>query len=252
MIVRSVESGWEVIFQRSHGLLAGQLAEYLRAEFKPPLWIETLEATLSHDDLKEAFDARHYVTDLGAPKDFALVDFSSQKRADEAKRRVTEATRKHQWVGLLQSLHVEQLYAKADDLHPDLTAFVKSERERRKRVIDDHQWSEATVREGYGVLRWADRCSLLLCRDNLPAMGRQIEINDGLGRSTFARQDGESVTVQPWPFDRDAFEVGVEVRTLSQLEFGDDRELIHQLDAAKPAWRTWRFEQRDDRADETS
>lgn len=61
MIVTSVESGWEVVFQRSHGLLAGQLATSFRLEFRPQLWTQTLEAILSHDDNKQPFNARHYV-----------------------------------------------------------------------------------------------------------------------------------------------------------------------------------------------
>ena len=101
MIVTNVETGWEIVFQQSHGLLAAKLALELKHELRPMYWVETLGAILTHDDYKQPFIGQHYVTDVGAPRDFTLVEMSDADRLEETERRIREATRKHRWLGLL-------------------------------------------------------------------------------------------------------------------------------------------------------
>lgn len=243
MIVTSVESGWEVVFQRSHGLLAGQIAERFRSEFKPELWVETLDAILSHDDHKQAFDGRHYVTDLGAPKDFTLVAFDAEERIEEAKRRLRESTRNHRWIGLLISRHVHQLYATADGVQAEMIELLDEQTAWRRKTLREVGRKKTELEDAYQLLRWCDRCSLILARGNVPAMERSIEITHGLGGQRYElmqRQDG-SIAVEPWPFEPDEFEVGVEVKCLNQLAFDDDNDLVTHLDEAKIDHRSWRL-----------
>ncbi|MEM8865691.1 MAG: DUF3891 family protein, partial [Planctomycetota bacterium] len=159
MIVTSVESGWEVVFQRSHGLLAGQIAERFRDDLKPDLWVETLDTICSHDDNKEAFDAKHYITDLGAPKDFTLVSFSDRKRVEEARRRITDCHRTHRWCGLLMSRHVEHLYGGEEEVSDEMRELLDSEQDRRKSVLRSLKRKIADLESAYKVLQWCDRCS---------------------------------------------------------------------------------------------
>jgi hypothetical protein len=109
MIVRNVESGWEIVFQSAHALLAGQLASHLRQSAKIRYWPETLAAILDHDDHKEAFGNNVYLTELGAPKDFTQFRFTARERCEEVRRRIDSGYRKHRWVGLLAARHAQEL-----------------------------------------------------------------------------------------------------------------------------------------------
>ncbi|MEQ8847874.1 DUF3891 family protein [Botrimarina sp.] len=243
MIVTSVEQGWEVVFQKSHGLLAGRIAAEFRDEFRPLLWVETLEAILSHDDYKEDFDGKHYVTELGAPKDFTLVSMGARDRLAEAQRRLRESYRKHRWVGLLISRHQEHLYGDNDDVSHGMRSLLDDERDRRRRVLRKMGLKKADLEHAYQLLRWCDRCSLILTRGDVPAMGRQIEVTHGLRGERYLmwRRDDDALAVEPWPFANQQFDVAVEVRQATRLSFDDDRDLIDHLEASEVENRVWRF-----------
>ncbi|MEO0531857.1 MAG: DUF3891 family protein, partial [Planctomycetota bacterium] len=221
MIVTSVELGWEVVFQKSHGLLAGQLAARFQDSFRPHLWTETLEAILSHDDNKQPFENRHYVTDLGAPRDFTLVAMSSPDRVIEARRRITENHRKHRWCGLLMSRHVEHLYEGEEEVTDEMRELLDDERDRRRKVLRQMSLKKQQLEDAYQLLRWCDRCSLILARNRIPGMGRRIEVTHGLHKQLYElwQNDDDTITVEPWPFDREGFEVEVEVRLATRLAF---------------------------------
>jgi hypothetical protein len=226
MIVRHTVDGWEVIYQGAHALLAGQIAQKLSPDVTPRFWTETLAAIIDHDDLKEDFGNNVYLTDLGAPKDFALFKFTATERYTESKRRIANANRKHRWIGLLAARHVEQLYA-TERVSRKLAALIDSERARRPSALRELNLQEDHLEAAYRIMQWCDRASLILCRSELPAMMRRIEVAalaPGT-RSEMWQAEDESVKVSPWPFAAPAFEVSVEVRTLAQMVFKSDREL---------------------------
>ncbi|QDU89557.1 hypothetical protein Pla175_29490 [Pirellulimonas nuda] len=243
MIVTSVESGWEVVFQRSHGLLAGQLATNFRLDFRPHFWTQTLETILSHDDNKQPFDARHYVTDLGAPRDFTLVSMASPDRVAEAERRIIDNHRKHRWCGLLMSMHVQHLYGAAEGISAEMKALLKAEAARRRRVLRQLNRKAQQLEDAYQLLRWCDRCSLILARNRIPDMGRRIEVTHDLGRQRYDlwRREDDTVCVEPWPFAPDAFDVELELRRATTLAFKNDADLLQHLDGAEIEARTWTF-----------
>ncbi len=243
MIVTSIETGWEVVFQRSHGLLAGQIAGRFRPEFQPDLWIETLEAILSHDDNKQPFTGRHYVTDLGAPRDFTLVEMSSPDRVAEARRRITENHRKHRWCGLLMSRHVEFLYSGEEGVTDEMRDLLADESDRRRKVLRQMGVKKQDFEDAYQLLRWCDRCSLILARNRIPGMGRRIEVTHGLHGELYElwRRDDESIAVEPWPFQDDEFVVEIELRQATRLAFEDDADLIDHLEQADIEKREWLF-----------
>ncbi|HUQ71845.1 MAG TPA: DUF3891 family protein, partial [Planctomycetaceae bacterium] len=49
------------------------------------------------------------------------------------------------------------------------------------------------------------------------------------------------VSVEPWPFVTESFDVSVEVRTIHQLSFTTDRELESCLRVCPVEQRTWNF-----------
>jgi len=93
------------------------------------------------------------------------------------------------------------------------------------------------VRQAYDLLHWCDRLSLILCRNELPEMGRAVEIYpDPLGTGHRAphlvRQPagpGTAVVITPWPFTAKELIITVESQELHQLQFHDDAELSAAL-----------------------
>ncbi len=244
MIVKNVKTGWEIIMQRSHGLLAGQIAHALSDLNGIKYRLETLLAIIEHDDYKEDFGGNRYLTDAGAPKDFTLFDMHDKSRYVEAVRRVENQTLRHRWIGLLQSRHVHELYD-GEKVSKELKAFLKSEKKRRKEVLKELDTSLEELENAYQCLGWADRCSLILCRDQIPAMGRHLEIitvRDGT-RYEIAQRDDETLDVSPWPFQTQRFEVCLESHLLTQLSFKSDEALYQSLRQSQTKTQTWTFKQ---------
>lgn len=242
MIVRSVESGWEIVFQSAHALLAGQLATHLRQFAKVRYWSETLAAIVDHDDHKEAFGKNAYLTELGAPKDFAQFRFTARERFAEVVRRVDSGYRKHRWIGLLAARHAQELYGR-EHVSKKLTALLEAERRKHVSVLAELRTTDAVLEAAYAVLQWCDRISLILCQNALPTMHRRIEIaalGDGKRYELWQKED-DTLSVKPWPFSSDCFDVHVEVRTVHQLSFASDRELERCLWESPVEDRAWSF-----------
>ncbi|QNN44838.1 DUF3891 family protein [Pedobacter roseus] len=55
MIVNYCNSGWEIITQRGHGLLAIQICARWKISGQPYRWVETLIATTGHDEVFNEF-----------------------------------------------------------------------------------------------------------------------------------------------------------------------------------------------------
>lgn len=244
MIVTNTETGWEIIFQPSHGLLAGQIADQLNEGFQTRFWFAARAAIAQHDDEQPDFSAnnRIHLTKLGAPKDFTLVVMTAEERFRKNQRVIEQSYRKSRWMGLLESMHMEFLY-KDEKVSKDLADLLKQERSHRRKVMRQLGIDKTDLKHAYQTLRWCDRCSLILCQNRLPAMQRRLEIittSDQIRYEVWQRED-QSVSVDPWPFGVEAFEVGVEVYTVEQLSFNDDRELGEKLSKTKPEYRAWQF-----------
>ena len=245
MIVRNVESGWEIVYQSAHALLAGQLACSLKAVEKVGYRAETLAAIMDHDDHKEAFGKNVYLTELGAPKDFTQFQFTARERFEEVQRRIESGYRKHRWIGLLATRHAEELYGN-EKISIRLKNLLSAERKRRRQMLSELNSSDAALELAYSIHQWCDRASLILCQKALPAMHRRIEIAslaDAKRYEIWRKKEGE-VTVIPWPFKTNRLSVYVEVRSVHQMTFKTDRELERCLKSCEVEERHWTFSKR--------
>lgn len=241
MIVVSVASGWEIVYQSAHALLAGNIATQLSELPKALYWPETLAAIVDHDDHKESFGKNTYLTDLGAPKDFTQFTFTARERFEEVKRRIESGFRKHRWIGLLAARHAEELY-REDRVSKRLSQLLTEQQRFRKQLLKDLKTTNEALEVAYAVVQWCDRMSLILCQNALPAMHRRIEVAP-LQRRRFEAWSPEErkVSVDPWPFRTERFEVHVEVRTIHALSFTTDRELERSLNQSAVEARHWEF-----------
>jgi hypothetical protein len=75
MIVNYSPTGWEIITQRSHGLLAAQICAQWRSDDQPERWVETLIATAEHDDVYNEFENENLLNENGGPVHFEATGF---------------------------------------------------------------------------------------------------------------------------------------------------------------------------------
>ena len=235
MIVNSTPAGWQIIYQQAHALLAMQLAWHWPPTLLPPdQWVGLLAAVAQHDDEQEAWRGRggHYgLTAAGAPANFTQKEFSMEQAAG-----VLAAARfQGRWRSLLTSLHLSCLYEGLRGQAKDIDGFLDDLKARQQRWRRALKLTKAEAQQAYDLLHWCDRLSLILCRHEIPEMGRGLEIHHGPdGRPYHLRQPRPQgpVLIEPWPFQAPEIEVSVEASTLTQLQFSDDAELAAALRAA--------------------
>lgn len=236
MIVRNIDVGWNIVFHAAHGLLAARIAESLAVDDDFPFWFATKQAISTHDDQKVGFNwnSRNYVTEAGAPKDFTLMAMDDVTRVKEASACIRRAATKDRWMGLLVSLHNDVLYGDEDTCQ-DMRSMLTEQALWREKTLAELKTTRDHLQLAYDWLQWCDRCSLLLCGSDVPAMQRRIEIVSHSNGQTFYiwRDSNDCLRLEPWPFRTDLLVVCWEQRTLRQLSFRDDTALQTALDNAE-------------------
>lgn len=238
MIVHSTPTGWEIIHQQAHGLLAMQAALQWQASKRPVHWIETLTALFEHDDGQDPYLDRNHLSEAGSPLQF------EKYSVDQCKRMIDIALRKSRWNALMVSHHATFLYEKMRGQDKELDAFLDQQKHNQKKWRKDYKVTQKEVDYAYALLQWCDALSLILCQQKLPPEGRRLEISpDPQGTHQFIHQrpaDG-SLCVEPWPFDAAEFSIHVEVAIINQLQFKDDNELYNAINDAPLTVREWTF-----------
>lgn len=236
MIVNPIPTGWQIIYQQAHALLAAQLAWHWPPFLAADRWVGLLAATAQHDDEQDAWHGRgghHGLTPAGAPANFTQVPFS----IEQATKVLHAARFQGRWRSLLTSLHLSTLYEPLRGSNDETTAFLDELRQRQERWLRELNLTKAQAHQAYDLLHWCDRLSLILCRNEVPEMGRALEIYpDPLGNghrvAHMVRQPdgpGTPILVSPWPFASKELIVTVEAKMLHQLQFRDDAELAIAL-----------------------
>jgi hypothetical protein len=239
MIVKSIPAGWEVIYQRAHGLLAAELAFHWKISNRPPHFMKTLLAIAEHDDGVPESQLPQNLTPAGAPRDFRdMVSGAKQYR------NVMEiSASKSRWNALMTSLHMSFLYESVTSEDKDIREFMEEQHHFQKRIIKELNTNRKEAEKAYQFVEWCDALSLLLCMDQIPPQQRKIEISsEPSGKMSQLWQDeDECLRIEPWPFESDSFKVEIEYRELHQLQFKNVSELHEGLRKAAVGVRTWTF-----------
>lgn len=239
MICNQSETGWEIIFQRAHALLAAKLVTYWRDEQHPLRWTETLNAIAQHDNGWQEWEAGERLTEAGTPRDFRQMPL--ELVLTQAERVVTRAWHQSMWIGLLVSRHLAHLYTSRRDELPALDAFLEEQEGLRARWREAMGIDQEKVDRAYSLLWWGDTLSLILCLQRLPFGERALEIAtgpDGTCYDVVQREDG-TVVVRPWPYERERFHVAIDVHHLEQVTFASEEELAAALASARVSRRIW-------------
>lgn len=239
MITNLTENGWEVIYHRAHALLAAQLAGQWHRQDRPERLIETVAAISHHDDLEREWEGNH-LTPAGAPLDFTLDMKVDLKRL----RKLTkDAQYRGRWVAMLISMHTSFLLSGKRGESADLDSFLDEQVEHQEKWRKELKISKKEAEKAYAFFQWCDRLSLILCKHELPAGQRALEISagpDGKRYDVMETSDG-NVTVKPWPFEQKQLTVNVEACYLDQMKFGDNAELTEALQNAPIKLLEWSF-----------
>lgn len=253
MITHPTPTGWQIIYQRAHALLSGQIALHWRNDQRPDRWMETLAAITQHDDGGREWEGKDLLTPAGAPKDFTMS--LGGAGVDKAAEAVTHARYQGRYIALLQSMHITTLYQSSDDA--EMQAFLDTQRDAQAAWRRALGMTKAEAEACYRLLYLCDAFSLVLCQRQLPPDGRQIEIGHGPdGTAYFARRvthggsdpgteagDTTVLTVEPWPFEADGFEVGIEATTIDGLTFESDAALVEAMQRGEIGVLTWQMRQ---------
>lgn len=222
MIVNYKDTGWEIITQRAHGIVAAQVAMNWKEKDRPKRWLETLLAIAEHDDAEVELEKDDLVTETGGPVNFAMKKFELLHCQHQEKLTIS----KSRYIALLASMHMEFLYRKEAHENKEAHAFLAQQNKLRAAWRKDLGISEAEAKKIYYLLEWCDAFSLILCRQQVQPECRAIEIStgpDGVVYNLTQAEDGK-LNIDPWPFEPDQFTIYYDSRNISQLKFTDAAE----------------------------
>lgn len=239
MIVTYKEEGWQIITQRSHGLLAAQLAAHWRRKDRPARWTETLLAIAEHDDAENELDGENLLTPTGGPLNFDMKGFDLPHVQKLSSLTVT----KSRYIALLTSMHMLFLYGQFEEGNPEAKRFLNGQKEMQKGWRKELGLSKEEADRCYDLVEWCDALSLLLCKGEAPPEKRSLEISKGPDQKMYylVQPDEHSFTVEPWPFEEVSFDVCFETRTLPQLQFASSEEFRQAFLKASVTETVWPF-----------
>lgn len=175
MIVNATPTGWEVIYHRSHALLAAQIAGQWQRKNAPARIYETLAAISHHDDLEKEWEENN-LTQAGAPMDFMM---NKEASVEKLASLIKNARYRGRWVTLLISMHISRLTEPKRGQSAELDAFLDEQIENQRRWREELGIEKDEVDAAYAFMQWCDRLSLILCQKELPADERFLEISKG-------------------------------------------------------------------------
>jgi hypothetical protein len=222
MIVIYKQTGWEIITQRAHGIVAAELAAQWKVEERPKRWMETLLAIAEHDDAEVELDGENLLTRLGGPLNYSMKQFDLQHCEELSMLTIT----KSRYIALLVSMHMEFLHRGEEKENPEAQNFLNRQRELQAQWRVELGLEKKEAERIYYLVEFCDAFSLLLCEQKLQPEKRGIEISTGPDGENYVLYQLEEgvLTVDPWPFQSDQFEISFESREISQLQFSDSAE----------------------------
>jgi hypothetical protein len=239
VIVRPTQTGWEIIYHRAHALLAAQLAGQWRKQDAPPRLYETIAAISHHDDLEKEWE-EHGLTEAGTPQDFTL---TTDPCYPQLRKHIDNALYRGRWVALLNSLHMSYLQEGQRGESAEGDAFLDEMLALQQQWRQELGVSKEDTERAYDFMQWCDRCSLILCQQQVPEAQRCLEISKGPDgkRHDIKQLEDQELTVLPWCFEQERFTVNVEYSELNQVKFDDNASLISALKQAPRKLLEWTF-----------
>ncbi|GAB4019087.1 hypothetical protein GCM10028808_55670 [Spirosoma migulaei] len=243
MIVSQTDTGWQIINQQAHGLLAVQLALHWRVDKRPSRWIETVTALTEHDDGQNPWEGRNHLTAAGTPLHFELLPYS----VEQCQQMIQIGLQKSRWNALLMSMHTSFLYESKRGTDKALDVFLDQQMTNQTKWRKESKATKAETDYAYAFLQWCDALSLVLCLNQVPHEERRLEVSKGpddLSYYIHQRADG-TLSLDPWPFEGPQVTVHVETFCLDQVVFKNDKQLYNALQDSPVSVKEWTFKEHD-------
>lgn len=241
MIVTTSIRGLHIIFQEAHGLLAGKIAIEIATEFRPINWFETLIAVCEHDDRQLGFQQKNYFSEIGVPLDFTEEKENINDILKRMQRILNSAEKKSLWIKLLISYHLEFIYSHLKKTSKRIDRFFKNEEMDRRDLLKLFNISDEKARDYYEFLRFCDRLSLILCKEEAPDDDRLLEINTSINGETYfiKKTENNDLTIIPWIFKSSKFELMIEQRILKETQFNSASKFESALLNSEMEFKKW-------------
>ncbi|MES2458897.1 MAG: DUF3891 family protein [Bacteroidota bacterium] len=156
MIVNYTESGWQIITQRAHGLLAAQICAHWRKDKQPRRWVETLIAAAEHDDVYNEWENEDLLNESGGPANFKQTAFNLEL----SERLIGMAETKSAYIALLISRHIQFVHGE----DPGVKDFISVLKKRERDWLKAAAISKQEVDLAYELVEFCDAFSLLVCQ----------------------------------------------------------------------------------------
>ncbi|QLG46483.1 DUF3891 family protein [Costertonia aggregata] len=243
MLINFIEKGLEVITHPAHGLLSGKIAQEIHPQFRYINWLETLIAIVEHDDEQLSPEKKNSISKIGMPLDFLRNTLPPEKALIHARAVFDKVFLKSSWAAMLLSYHLEFLYEDAAKESKEFKEFLDDMKQFRIVTSNLHQVELADMKSLYQIMVFSDRLSLVLCQNEVPELGRKLEINQSIEDEQFfiSQQNDDSLNVEPWVFKRNNFELFIDTRIIAEIKFKDENEFTQQLMSAPLHLKKWRF-----------
>jgi len=216
MIVNYKANGWQIIAQRSHGLLAAQICARWKLSDQLVRWVDILIATAEHDDVFNELECGPLVNANGGPVDFKMNNFDENLST----QLINRAEMKGSFIALLVSRHIAFTHGN----EPKAKKFLLYLQKKEKYWLKSSKVSEAEVNRAYELLEFCDALSLIICQEIIPPEGRKVEIGQGPTGTTYELfMENDCLVISPWPFEISEFNVDYECRHLDKLTFSNDK-----------------------------
>ncbi|WP_339922264.1 DUF3891 family protein [uncultured Cyclobacterium sp.] len=241
MIVNKSIVGLHIILHEAHGMLAGKIANEIAKEYRPIHWFETLIAVCEHDDRQLNLNEKEYLSELGVPLDFTEENYKVNDVLERMQRILRTAGNKSLWVKLLISYHLEFVYGPLKKESKRISNFFQDQASERKILCKHFGIKDEKAKEYHEFLRFCDRLSLILCKDETPAMERQLEINTSIDGKTFfiKKTKNDRLIISPWVFQEEEIELSVEERVLKETQFSSSESFKESLKQTMPQSKKW-------------
>jgi hypothetical protein len=141
-------------------------------------------------------------------------------------------------------MHMEFLYTRERDNNPQVADFLDQQAKIRQEWMKELKISTKEAERIYGLLEWCDAFSLLLCQNDVQPEHRIVEVSQGPDKKQYKlmEKDRGILTVSPWSFEENSFELLLETRIIPQLKFKDCDEFKKLFLAAEVIEKSWQLE----------
>ncbi|WPR73676.1 DUF3891 family protein [Algoriphagus sp. NG3] len=233
MIVTPIDKGWQIIFHKSHALLAMDIGLNLDPKLWPikKYWAAGLSSIGEHDNNQPKWYQRENLTASGAP-----LDYRQREKVDlnQAKSVAKSAKYKSSFIVLMVSSHFQKLYK--DDKELEVQKFLEKMSADCGVIITNLQLDKDQVAQCYEFLRFCDDLSLALCQNDFENHKDPVEIDaiEGEGKILLSQLPSGQFQLHPWVFNENELTFTVEYFTTSTDFYKEDEELKKDLDLLHP------------------